>query len=86
MTGRHLRQSRIFAGRHRRDHGGWYVLVNLVIYGVTVGGRNVRAIGPVTWTRAKYLADTWEREYGRNTTRLVEDPGWGANLRQAAAA
>jgi hypothetical protein len=47
----------------------WYVEVVVSVGGTAPAGR---AIGPLTWTLARRLAERWEREHGRQTAKVVD--------------
>lgn len=67
--------------RHRQRGGDWYVVVDLA---TVVNGRPAprrRAIGPISWSRARDLAEAWEREHGTGTTTVRETPGAAPTVR-----
>lgn len=73
-----------------KPHGGWYVVVALQVTKNWTANRGpfplppTRAIGPISWTRARELIAAWESEFGENTATLTEKIPRQATLVRAA--
>lgn len=56
------------------------MLVNLQVAGHDDTIRGVRAIGPLTWTRARQVSDAWEYVHGQYTTRITDRSAFGVAI------
>ncbi len=50
----------------------WWLLVQLDL--PELGGHRFRAIGPLSWTGVRALAERWEQTFGADTTACTEQP------------
>ena len=57
----------------------WHVVVRLDVDGAPQG---YRAIGPISWTHARELAEAWEKIFGVGTALVAER--LGARTRRVA--
>ena len=63
----------------RPPHWRWHVVVRLNVDGAEVG---YCALGPISWTHARELAEAWERTFGAGTATVAER--LGTKTRRAA--